>query len=319
VSFGIWDVTYYAVLRLVSGWPDSVSNWDILFLIPSPWVAPVWAPVTIATLFVLGGTYLFWTPDRQRRYRWTDLGVLLASACVTVAAFFFGTNAMIDHQVPEYFPVWLFWSGVALGTAWFVGVERYAVRTSERGGPWVGVRVRTLAPPHTEASTAPSRKAIIEDTTSEPHEKGDVGRVMAEFQDAKKRLNALVNEAGELAERFERLAHGLSTRPGHLIIGLPDERVENPSQWDIVPSHPLPSIEQLTTLTNDIRAEGARVEQLRSTHSDGPRRSSGAAGRVLSVTGSYWVPYDEPELIVETTCELVETARQRSRIGAWVA
>jgi hypothetical protein len=30
-----------------------------------------------------------------------------------------------------------------------------------------------------------------------------------------------------------------------------------------VPSHPLPSIEHLTSLTNDIRAVGARVEELR--------------------------------------------------------
>jgi hypothetical protein len=73
----------------------------------------------------------------------------------------------------------------------------------------------------------------------------------------------LVKEAGELAERFERLAHGLSARPGRVVVGIPDERVENPSEWDIVPSHPLPSIEHLTSLTNDIRAVGARVEELR--------------------------------------------------------
>jgi hypothetical protein len=45
-----------------------------------------------------------------------------------------------------------------------------------------------------------------------------------------------------------------------LVIGLPDESVENPSEWDIVPSHPLPSIEQLAALTDNIRAEGARVK-----------------------------------------------------------
>jgi hypothetical protein len=42
LSFGIWDLTYYAVLKLVVGWPDSLSAWDIIFLIPLPWVAPVW-------------------------------------------------------------------------------------------------------------------------------------------------------------------------------------------------------------------------------------------------------------------------------------
>jgi hypothetical protein len=127
---------------LVSGWPDSINTWDILFLIPSPWVAPVWAPVTVAGLFVLGGSYLFWTADRERHYRWTDFGVLFGSACLTVAAFLAGSTALIDHRVPEHFPVWLFWSGVALGTAWFVHVERRALNTTEwRLGSSSGRRV----------------------------------------------------------------------------------------------------------------------------------------------------------------------------------
>jgi hypothetical protein len=144
-AFGMWDLTYYAVLRLVSGWPDSISTWDILFLIPSPWVAPVWAPITVATLLVLGGSYLFWTADHERRYRWMDIGVLLVSACLTVAAFLVRSTVVIDHRVPETFPIWLFWSGVALGTVWFVGVERRAVLPSERGRLWVGVEVRREA------------------------------------------------------------------------------------------------------------------------------------------------------------------------------
>ena len=97
----------------------------------------------------------------------------------------------------------------------------------------------------------------------ERYEGSDIEGVIAAYREARRRQDALVKEAGELAERFERLAHGLSARPGHVIIGLPDERIENPSEWDIVPSHPLPSIEQLITLTNDIRAVGARVEELR--------------------------------------------------------
>jgi hypothetical protein len=262
-AFGIWDLTYYTGLRLVSGWPDSISTWDILFLIPSPWVAPVWAPVTVATLFVLAGSYLFWTADRDRRYRWTDVGVLLVSACLTVAAFLVGSTAVIDHRVPEQFPIWLFWSGVALGTAWFVGVERRAVLTNDGGRPWVGVRVRTIVPAHTTGRADQSGRTIVEDTVLERYEGSDIERVIAAYREARGRQEALVKQAGELAERFERLAHGLSARPGHVIIGLPDERIENPSEWDIVPSHPLPSIEQLIALTNDIRAVGARVEELR--------------------------------------------------------
>lgn len=132
VAFGIWDLAYYGVLRLVSGWPDSIGTWDILFLIPSPWVAPVWAPTTVATLFALCGSYLFWTADYERRYRWTDISMLAASACLILAAFLAGSTAVIEHRIPEHFPAWLFWSGVAVGTAWFASVERRAVGVTFR-------------------------------------------------------------------------------------------------------------------------------------------------------------------------------------------
>jgi hypothetical protein len=123
LTFGIWDIAFYAVLRLVTGWPGSLSTWDILFLIPSPWVAPVWAPVTIAVFLVIGGSYLFWTPDRERRYRWTDAGVLLGSAGLPFVAFLAGSDAVVDHRLPERFPLWVFWSGVILGSVWFVHAE----------------------------------------------------------------------------------------------------------------------------------------------------------------------------------------------------
>lgn len=95
------------------------------------------------------------------------------------------------------------------------------------------------------------------------HGEDDIGRVIAEYREAKSLLDALVRQAGELAERLERLAHVLSARPGRMIVGLPDESIENPGEWDIVPSHPLPSIKHLTALTNGIRAASARVEELR--------------------------------------------------------
>lgn len=260
-AFGVWDLTYYAVLRAVSGWPESISTWDILFLIPAPWVAPVWAPITVAGLFVLGGSYLYWTAGFERRYQWTDLGVLLTSACLTIAAFLVGSSAIVDRRVPEHFPAWLFWSGVVLGVAWFVRVERRAVQRSETGRRWRGVRGRTMVP--TKAAADRIEESVDERILRRPDGESDLRSAAAAYQEAKSHQAALMREAGDLGERFERLAHGLSTHPGHVIIGIPDRRIEEPSEWDIVPSHALPSIEQLVTLTNDIRAVSARVEDLR--------------------------------------------------------
>jgi hypothetical protein len=56
LAFGIWDVLYYVFLRLISGWPNSLLDWDILFLLPLPWWGPVIAPVSIAVLMILWGT-----------------------------------------------------------------------------------------------------------------------------------------------------------------------------------------------------------------------------------------------------------------------
>lgn len=128
-SFGIADLTYHAVLRLASGWPGAIGTWDVLFLVPSPWAAPVWAHVTVATLLFLAGSYLFWTADRPRHYRWMDAGILAASAGLTTAAFLAGWAAAADGEAAGHVPLWLFWSGVALGTAWFMRVERRVRRT----------------------------------------------------------------------------------------------------------------------------------------------------------------------------------------------
>lgn len=130
--FGIWDLTYYGVLKLVLGWPPSLATWDILFLIPLPWIAPVWAPATVAAIFVGAGSYLFWTANRVRVYRLTDAAVLLASACTIVAAFLADWRIAAGQQVPQRFHAWLFWAGVAAGTIWFVRVERGVAGSTAR-------------------------------------------------------------------------------------------------------------------------------------------------------------------------------------------
>lgn len=56
IAFGIWDIFYYVFLKAICGWPHSLGDWDILFLLPLPWWGPVWAPMAIAALMILWGT-----------------------------------------------------------------------------------------------------------------------------------------------------------------------------------------------------------------------------------------------------------------------
>lgn len=49
-AFGMWDITYYAWLKVLVDWPASWLTWDVLFLIPLRWWGPVLSPMLIAAL-----------------------------------------------------------------------------------------------------------------------------------------------------------------------------------------------------------------------------------------------------------------------------
>jgi hypothetical protein len=57
-AFGVWDIGYYGFLRILIGWPGSLRTLDVLFLIPGPWVAPVFLPVAISVLMIAGAVLL---------------------------------------------------------------------------------------------------------------------------------------------------------------------------------------------------------------------------------------------------------------------
>jgi hypothetical protein len=84
IAFGVWDIFYYVFLRLMCGWPRTLFDWDILFLLPLPWWGPVLAPVTIALLMIVWGTYVTQAPQLTQpaatRVVWglTATGIALA-------------------------------------------------------------------------------------------------------------------------------------------------------------------------------------------------------------------------------------------------
>jgi len=52
-TFAVWDLTYYAGLWAILRWPASLKDYDVLFLIPVPWVAQVWYPLLVSALTLL--------------------------------------------------------------------------------------------------------------------------------------------------------------------------------------------------------------------------------------------------------------------------
>ena len=62
--FGVWDIFYYIWLKAFLDWPASLFTWDVLFLIPVPWVGPVLAPVTVALTMIGMGLVLLHLEQR---------------------------------------------------------------------------------------------------------------------------------------------------------------------------------------------------------------------------------------------------------------
>ncbi len=85
IAFGFWDILYYVFLRIICGWPGSLFDWDVLFLLPLPWWGPVLAPVCIALLMIVWGTLVTQRQGRMPANRFTraswgvsGAGILLA-------------------------------------------------------------------------------------------------------------------------------------------------------------------------------------------------------------------------------------------------
>ncbi|TDO05650.1 hypothetical protein [Sunxiuqinia elliptica] len=52
-TFAFWDLFYYVSLYLLIGWPPKLTTTDVLFLIPRPWIAPVWFPLGVSSLTII--------------------------------------------------------------------------------------------------------------------------------------------------------------------------------------------------------------------------------------------------------------------------
>lgn len=49
IAFTAWDLAYYLFLRVLTGWPTSLTDTDVFFLIPVPWLGPVATAVVAST------------------------------------------------------------------------------------------------------------------------------------------------------------------------------------------------------------------------------------------------------------------------------
>jgi hypothetical protein len=103
IIFAIWDVFYYAWLKLLLDWPVSVTDWDVLFLMPVAWAGPVLAPiVTSAIMLVIAAVLLSAQPIKVSKYAEKALAFCL----VMIAACFCVAGLKIDEPIYRFYFSW---------------------------------------------------------------------------------------------------------------------------------------------------------------------------------------------------------------------
>jgi hypothetical protein len=139
--FGIWDLSYYAALWLFEGWPSSLHDWDLLFLVPVPWFSPVAVPMVISAIGVAGAVSVHVLLDRRGELVVPWHGLSLINAALVAWEISFVAHEGPCTEFPTHYRWWLFVLGVALCAAGYLltwrrnATGRRPAPTCDVGGP----------------------------------------------------------------------------------------------------------------------------------------------------------------------------------------
>ncbi|MEO8592197.1 MAG: hypothetical protein ABI759_02650 [Candidatus Solibacter sp.] len=125
IAFGIWDITFYVFLKVLVDWPASLFTWDILFLIPVPWVGPVLAPVLVSAAMIAAGARHLRAPVTIGPAHWCGM---LLGAVIIIVAFALDYRNIMAGGTPRDFNWWVFSAGLGLGIASYAAAARRALR-----------------------------------------------------------------------------------------------------------------------------------------------------------------------------------------------
>ncbi len=102
-ALGVWDITYYIWLKVFLNWPSSLVDWDILFLLPLPWIGPVIAPCSIALVMIAIGLSIIHIQHKGFDFHPSRLAWILAIAATAVLLYSFmhDLSATLHFQMPQ--------------------------------------------------------------------------------------------------------------------------------------------------------------------------------------------------------------------------
>lgn len=152
-AFAIWDIFYYIFLKILLDWPVSLLTWDILFLIPWPWVGPVIAPVICSILFIIMTLIIINSIDSNVKvriyprewalmalgiilvlYTWIyDYGKIIISGGYIKDFFTLNSNKEFMQIIADYVPQYYNWPVFIIGIIFTsIGILIFYLRTNKK-------------------------------------------------------------------------------------------------------------------------------------------------------------------------------------------
>ena len=128
--FGIWDITYYVVLKGLLDWPASILDFDILFLLPLPWIGPCLAPILIS-VGLIGSAIVIEQLDARGMQLWPkawEWVLAVGGGGIVLYSFMRDLPAGLHQALPTPYAWSLFAIAYALALVAFVSACRRAMR-----------------------------------------------------------------------------------------------------------------------------------------------------------------------------------------------
>jgi hypothetical protein len=143
--FAVWDIFYYVFLKVLIDWPNSLLDWDILFLVPVPWVGPVLAPCIVSLTMIVFALAVVRMQENgyEVKVKWQEWLMMITGCIVILFSFMWDYITFVSSQgeglwtlsskqelfreaqnyVPDHYDWWSFAVGemmVCAGIAWMV-------------------------------------------------------------------------------------------------------------------------------------------------------------------------------------------------------
>ncbi len=119
--FAVWDIFFYVWLKVLIGWPASLMDWDVLFLIPLPWASPVLAPILISLLMLAFAVIILYRDYLGKPVKPSAAEKLLfcIAGLIIIVSFCIAGHYITHQDYASYFSWLLFAAGVAIAVIAF--------------------------------------------------------------------------------------------------------------------------------------------------------------------------------------------------------